>query len=108
MIQAGQSNPAVLPDAVTYSTVMNAWARAGQPERAAKVLRRMYDDYYLGGNEAAKPDLQSFNTVMKAYTQSDYEDVPVKAEAFFHSMRSLAGKGDLDIEPDTFTYASCE
>jgi len=108
MIEAGKSNPAVRPDVFTYSTVMNAWAQAGQPDRAARVLRAMYDDYLLEGNQTAKPDLHSFNTVLKAYTQSDYPDVPAKAESFFHNMRSLASKGDLDIEPDTFAYAACE
>lgn len=105
MIEAGKEDPNVRPNSVTYSTVMNAWARAGQPDRAAAVLRAMYDDY-LDGNEAAKPDLMSFNTVLKAYTKSTYNDVPEKSETFFRQMQSIASRGDLDIHPDTFTYAA--
>jgi len=107
MIEAGRSNPSVRPDSVTYSTVMNAWARAGQPDRAARILRAMFDDY-LSGNPTAKPDVQCFNTVLKAYTQSEYHDVPERAEEFFHGIRSLAKQGGVDIEPDTFTYSACE
>ena len=106
MIEASKDNPEVRPDFVTYSTVMNAWARAGMPDRAARVLRAMYDDYKTGNNPSAKPDLQSFNTVLKAYSNSKYNDAPQKAEAFFGSMQSLASQGELDIRPDNFSYAA--
>ena len=105
MIEAGRKDPSIRPDFITYSTVINAWARAGQPDRASRVLKAMYDDY-LGGNEHAKPDRQSFNTVLKAFTKSEYDDVPQKAEAFFREMQSIANQGDLDIHPDTFTYSA--
>ena len=105
MIEAGKQDPQVQPNFVTYSTVMNAWARAAQPARAAAVLRAMYDDY-VNGNEQAKPDVQSFNTVLKAYSRSTYANVPEEAEAFFCQMQSMADKGVLDIEPDTFTYSA--
>jgi pentatricopeptide repeat protein len=108
MIEASKENPNVRPNFVTYSTVMNAWARAGMPDRAARVLRAMYDDYKTGNNPSAKPDLQSFNTVLKAYTKSKFDDVPQKAESFFKSMQALASQGELDIRPDNFSYAAGE
>lgn len=106
MIEASKENPGVRPDFVTYSTVMNAWARAGMPDRAARVLRAMYDEYKTGNNPSSKPDLQSFNTVLKAYSNSKYDDAPQKAEEFFRSLQSLASQGELDIQPDNFSYAA--
>ena len=108
MREESKNNPSVRPDFVTYSTVMNAWAKGGMPERAARVLRAMYDDYKSGNNPTAKPDLQSFNTVLKAYTQSNYDNVPRQAEDFFRNMQALASKGEFDIHPDNFSYASGE
>jgi len=106
MIKDAKENPNVRPNFVTYSTVMNAWARAGQPDRAAAVLRSMYDDYQQNGNESAKPDLQSFNTVLKAYTKSTDDDVPEKAEQFFRTLQEIQNQGDLGIRIDTYTYAA--
>lgn len=105
MIESSKHDPNVKPDAVTFSTVMDAWARAARPDRAVAVLTAMYDDY-LAGNEKAKPDRQAFNTVLKAYTRSSDENVPHQAESFLRQMHYIAKQGDLDIYPDTFTYAS--
>ena len=60
------------PDFITYSTLIYGWAHHGYPERANAVLRLMYDDFKQG-NENAKPDLQCFNTVLKAFTKSKDE-----------------------------------
>ena len=55
----------VRPDRFTYSTVINAWAKYGHAERAEAVLNGMLEDY-AKGNQAAKPDLQCFNSVLRA------------------------------------------
>lgn len=95
------------PDFISYSTVMNVWAKQGHPERANSVLRAMYDDY-LAGNETAKPDLQCFNVVLTAYINSKDDDAANQALSFLNHMKKITEDGILDVRPDVYTMSSGE
>jgi len=49
------------PTTHSYNSVMNAWARAGEPRRADEIFREMLEDY-KNGNDAAKPQTSTFNS----------------------------------------------
>lgn len=44
-----------------YNNVMDAWARAGYPDRAEAIFLEMCEAY-KHGNDLAKPDSSSFNS----------------------------------------------
>jgi pentatricopeptide repeat protein len=50
------------PNSYIYSSVMNAWARAGKPERAESVFKEMYEDFAVNGNKSAAPNTITFNS----------------------------------------------
>jgi pentatricopeptide repeat protein len=102
----GEKDPDVLPDTITYCTVINVWAKTGHADRANSLLSSMYDDY-MAGKGTAKPDLRAFNTVLFAYSKSDRKDAPQQAEAFFDRMKKIANDGLLEIHPDIFTINTC-
>ena len=52
----------VKPNTLTYNAVMNAWARAGLPEKAESLLNEMYEEYMNNGNDDIKPRTDSFNS----------------------------------------------
>ena len=57
------------PDTIIYSTVINAWAKQGNALRAEAMLERMTNDY-KSGNQNAKPNLRTFNSLMDAWAKS--------------------------------------
>jgi pentatricopeptide repeat protein len=101
----GAEDKDILPDFISYSAVMNVWARAGQAERAAAVLREMFIEF-KSGNENVKPDLQCFNTVLAAYAKTKKENAPQQAENLLQDMKKIADDGLLEIHPDIFTVNS--
>ena len=50
------------PSRITYNAVMNAWASVAEPEQAERILKEMYEDYVLNGNQTATPTIVSFNS----------------------------------------------
>lgn len=93
------------PDKITYTTIMNGFARSGEVRRAGEILQQMYNEY-LQGNAVLAPDLRTFNTVLGAYAKSDLPDAPDQAETFLYDMRKLCDQGLLNIQPDAYTISS--
>jgi hypothetical protein len=63
------------PNKIIYSTVISAFAWAGQTEPKEEVLEEMYSDY-LVGNDSCKPTVISFTTILDAWLKSKSCDVP--------------------------------
>jgi pentatricopeptide repeat protein len=105
MIELADAGAPTRPDFISYSTVINAWAQQGHPERASEILRVMYEAY-VAGNETAKPDINCFNTVLAAYINCKDEDAPRRAEEFLIHMKKIKADGVLDIRPDVYTISS--
>jgi pentatricopeptide repeat protein len=55
------------PGVITYSSVINAHAQQGNAERAEALWEEMYLDF-MNGNESAKPNIQSLNIVLDAWS----------------------------------------
>lgn len=95
------------PNFYTYNSVMNAWARAGEPEKAESVLKEMYEDYVTRGNTSAQPKTDSFNTVIKAWAFSKRPDATERAEEVLEQMIQLSDTGALtDVAPNTQTFTT--
>eukprot|EP00536_Pseudo-nitzschia_multiseries_P003118 jgi/Psemu1/284204/fgenesh1_pg.44_\ len=94
------------PNAVVYTTVIRAWASLGRADRAEALLREMCHDYASrneeeedddDGNDAAKPNLWTFNTVLAAWSRSRDPGAVQKAESLLRTMVSLSSSSSASI-----------
>jgi hypothetical protein len=61
-------NPEVIPDSVSYGSVIHAWAKSDlkeAPYQAEALLLRM-QELHESGNQHVKPNTKSFNSVLNA------------------------------------------
>jgi pentatricopeptide repeat protein len=59
------------PDAVSYTTVMNAYAKAGRPSNAEDLFEEMYKGFVHDGHAHLKPTLISLITLLHAWARAD-------------------------------------
>lgn len=88
-------DPDYMADLPTHNTVLLAWARSKEPERADRFLRFMYEE------AAIKPDERSFNIVISAWAKVGAAE---KAEEILTRMHELYMAGQLQTRPTTVTY----
>jgi pentatricopeptide repeat protein len=78
------------PNNRIYTMVMQSYAQVGNAMRAEEILERQLEDYQEGhGNVDAKPDTQTFNTVLLAWskTRTHRQEAPRRAEAILQRMQ---------------------
>jgi pentatricopeptide repeat protein len=88
-------DPDYMADLTTYNSVLLAWARSNQPERADRFLRFVYEE------ATVKPDERSFNIVLSAWAKVGAAQ---KAEDILTRMHELYMDGKLETRPTTVTY----
>lgn len=93
----------IRPDTITYSTVMDAYARRGNVEGANQVFQTMKDDF-RSGNKRAKPNVRSYSILIDARAKSESASAPIEAESLLKEMIDLYIQGKLDEGPDCFSY----
>ena len=103
--QAYERDPALSPDIKSYSIVVDAYAKIGDPEGAEAILRRL-ENLWKAGNEKVKPDTILYHTVIDAWARSGKRDAPKRAEAILQHMEQLNQQGHEDIYPDTISYSA--
>jgi pentatricopeptide repeat protein len=118
----------VAPDAVSYNSVLNAWARStDEPaDRAVDLAQSMrvtpnlvtYNTLILAfakrglaqnaeavlramQESSIQPDIISFNSVLSAWA---FLQEGEKAESLLKEMISLAVQGNTDVKPDTISF----
>ena len=93
------------PDRITYSTVINVYAKIGLSEHAVRVLEDMNRDYE-SGNATARPDLQAYNTVLASFAKDKRaRNASEQAVRFFERMKTLGESGATD-KPDLVSYSA--
>jgi len=93
------------PNVITYSSVIDTYARHGDIEGACNILGEMEKDFQAG-NKNAKPNTRTYNTLINGWSKSSDEDTPHQARNLLNKMIRLHSNGDLDEAPDTITYCS--
>jgi len=96
----------VKPNKRTYTAVINAFARTGQPENAEMILSNMKRRYELSGDVSLKPDTICFTSTIDAYAKKGGEEAAERAENLLHEMENLYNMGDKDVKPNTRTYSA--
>ncbi|KAL3940024.1 MAG: hypothetical protein SGBAC_005353 [Bacillariaceae sp.] len=82
-------------DLATYNTVLLAWARSNQPQKADRFLQFLYEEADIA------PDERSFNIVLSAWAKVGNAE---QAELILTRMHELYVEGELDTQPTTVTY----
>ena len=84
-----------------FNVVLNAYAESRHDrsgEMAERLLERMTELYRTTGDDDIRPELQSYNTVIKAHARSKKKDSAERAASILSSM---------ETKPDKITYSSC-
>jgi pentatricopeptide repeat protein len=91
----------VLPDVVTYGTIMNAYRQSRQSNsgvKASSLLMEMEEKYRLG-NAALKPNPTIYSTVLAAWGSSGHREAAIKANEIFWQLVERYEKDENDIVP---------
>jgi len=104
MMQSGN----LRPNFYTYTALLHAWANAGNPHEAARVLQQILRDYEAGnfGSDAII-STTIFNAVLNAWLRSHRPDAAEKAEDGLRSMYSLASSRRFGLQgPDLISFST--
>lgn len=95
-----KDNNTVLPDAITFSTLMDGYARSKAPNSTLRCeeLFGMMDE--LG----VKRNVYTFSALQNVYARSGLPDAPQKARAVLDQMLELYNKGDVFAKPNCVNY----
>jgi hypothetical protein len=101
-------NDEVKPDATSFSTVINAWARSqnpGKAERSQNIMRHM-KELYKDGNNDVRPNVIIYNSVLNAcaFTAGDLIEQN-RAMEIAHSTLMELEKSEYG-KPDQVTYGT--
>jgi pentatricopeptide repeat protein len=92
------------PNVISYSSVIKAYAKAGDGPNATRVWNRMYKDFKDKGNASAEPDFVSCLQVLEGWTKSNDENAGEHAESFLNLIIQLHRSKKLRSKPNTYCY----
>ena len=100
-------NDQVKPDVVSYSAVINAYAKAAKFDGecatiAMDILNRMLK-MYEEGNKDVKPNKRTYTSVINAFARSGEAEA---ADNLLTQMKEYYALGDTSLKPDTVCYSS--
>lgn len=85
------------PNAISYNTAIKACFRAGEPERADAMLKRME-------KSDTPPNIRTYNDSLHQYSQLCTQGAAIKSEQILAEMRDLADFTP-SLKPDVFSYS---
>jgi hypothetical protein len=93
------------PEALRSTDLYNSLIRAqgGDSNRAEAILDEM-QKAFLRGNELIKPNTESFNNVILAWSKSGSPMAAWRADGIFQRMAELSVGGRLDVRPNGTTF----
>lgn len=99
LYKAGDS---LAPNVVSYSTVMNGYARSREEDaiqKAEQIFDRM-QAAYKAGNKKAQPNMHSYVTLINAYQKSNDPDAAPKAEKALFELYDEYKQGNNELKPN--------
>jgi pentatricopeptide repeat protein len=91
----------IIPDAATYTSVIDAYARCGMAEEAEQVLKKLIA-IGKNGDSACRPNIVSFSTAINAYANKGQ---PAEAERVLNLMNKLRVQEKwADLKADPFCF----
>jgi pentatricopeptide repeat protein len=86
------------PSIISFSTVMDAYAKTGQAEAAESLFQKLLGSKHVGANTV------SYNTVLNALAKSNDKDAPYRAEALLNRMQEEYESGNINVRPNQIRY----
>jgi pentatricopeptide repeat protein len=96
----------VIPDTASYTIVINAYARVGNPDRAETIFNEMLQQYVASGRNRIKPNTRAFCAVLNALSRSGSLIAAERAELVLIRMQELYDSNECDSKPNTMAYNS--
>lgn len=94
------------PDAVSFSIVMKAWSKSGDPhspERAEKLMKKL-ENLYLEGRDQCKPDAHIYSLLMSCWAKSKRKNGGGRAESILKKLLTMAQSGEIALQPDAVMW----
>jgi pentatricopeptide repeat protein len=88
----------------SYTPVISALAKLGEPKQAEVLLTRLVQDYGFQFDANLKPPLHPFQSVLWAYSKSNHYDAAKRAQALLNNMRELYSAQVLKTEPNIMSF----
>jgi len=92
------------PDVVSYNTVINAYARQGQLDRAEEWACLLVSSFADHPVESRRPQQATFTVLLAAWRRSRHPDAAERAEKILRQMHELCDKGVLVGRPELKSY----
>jgi pentatricopeptide repeat protein len=91
------------PDVIVINCLVDAWAKAGDPQCAEKLLRDMETERY----GRITPTVVSYNIVMSSWSKSARPDAGERAQALYEELEQrFRRSANRYLKPDKYTYTS--
>lgn len=108
----GGGSESVRPDAVSYTSVIEAFANVGDTDNAERILDRLIKLYAQHNDPQLRPTTRCFNSVLKAWAQQSRQcrrsapdvQIPPRAESLLTRMRRLHKAAGVPVKPDVISY----
>lgn len=129
-----EGDESMRPDCISYSLILNTYARMMMINNAEGLLWEMVDDFIVHGNTAAEPRTRkyiqvgerfahitsnvhissiwiflkssgNFNTILAMHSRSTLSSAPERAEKVFQRYRDLCSRNLLRNKPDKYSYS---
>jgi pentatricopeptide repeat protein len=96
----------VKPDTYTYNTLINALAKSGDGNSAARAeeILNVMEQRFQAGDKSFKPNTRSHTSVIDAWAKSGEAGAARRAEQILENLKALyESTGDTDIKPNVYT-----
>ena len=87
------------PNKLTYTALMNALSKAGNPEKAEYVLHQMIESHH-------QPDTVAFSTVIDGWAKISSKERPEAAARALQILETMKGNANQGMGPSATTYTS--
>ena len=102
ILQRIEKHESINPDAISYTTCMDSYAKIGDAHNSLRILSLM-EKSFQSGNVQAKPTRRAYISALNSLAKSGRGDAGARAEALVQTMERMA-KSNPELKPDTTVY----
>jgi pentatricopeptide repeat protein len=111
LIEKAKHNTYCMPDAISFTTVINAWSRIqnqhNAPDRAERLFYLQQEFAMRTGLESLKPTVTTVSAVLQCWARSKHPHAVTRVDAILQQMREMSAAGHAKLQPNVITYNTC-
>jgi pentatricopeptide repeat protein len=111
LIEKAKHNTYCMPDAISFTTVINAWSRIqnqhNAPDRAERLFFLQQEFAIRTGLESLKPTVTTVSAVLQCWARSKHPHAATRVDAILQQMREMSATGHAKLQPNVITYNTC-